>query len=57
MWEKLIERDGLEAARGIMEQDDDFAFGRNHLTRELAEELGRSTVRAATGRLPCSSLT
>jgi stage V sporulation protein R len=40
MWEKLIERDGLEAARGIMEQDDDFAFVRNHLTRELAEELG-----------------
>ena len=23
-----------------MEQDDDFAFVRNHLTRELAEELG-----------------
>jgi stage V sporulation protein R len=40
MWEKLIERDGLEAARQVMEQDDDFAFIRNHLTRELAEELG-----------------
>ena len=40
MWEKLIERDGLDAARGIMEQDDDFAFVRNYLTRELAEELG-----------------
>src|ERR1700685_4610589 len=40
MWEKIIERDGLEAARSIMEQDDDFGFVRNHLTRELAEELG-----------------
>jgi len=40
MWEKIIASDGLEAARGIMEQDDDFAFVRNHLTRELAEELG-----------------
>jgi stage V sporulation protein R len=40
MWEKIVERDGLEAARHIMEQDDDFAFVRNHLTRELADELG-----------------
>jgi len=39
MWEKIVERDGLEAARGIMEQDDDFAFIRNHLTRELVDEL------------------
>jgi stage V sporulation protein R len=40
MWEKIVERDGLDAARSIMEQDDDFGFVRNHLTRELAEELG-----------------
>lgn len=39
MWEKIVERDGLEAARRIMEQDDDFGFVRNHLTRELADEL------------------
>jgi stage V sporulation protein R len=39
MWEKIIERDGLEAARSIMEQDDDFSFIRNHLTRDLADEL------------------
>jgi stage V sporulation protein R len=39
MWEKIIARDGLEAARHIMEQDDDFGFVRNHLSRELAEEL------------------
>ncbi|MEP7247656.1 MAG: SpoVR family protein, partial [Gammaproteobacteria bacterium] len=40
MWEKIIEKEGLEAARRIMEQDDDFGFVRNHLTRELADELG-----------------
>ena len=38
-WEKIIESQGLEAARRIMEQDDDFGFVRNHLTRELADEL------------------
>jgi stage V sporulation protein R len=40
MWEKIIATQGLEAARSILEQDDDFGFVRNHLTRELAEELG-----------------
>jgi stage V sporulation protein R len=40
MWEKIVEQQGLESARRIMEQDDDFAFVRNHLTRELADELG-----------------
>ncbi|HUA88414.1 MAG TPA: hypothetical protein VL994_03210, partial [Steroidobacteraceae bacterium] len=40
LWEKIVESQGLEAARRIREQDDDFAFVRNHLTRELADELG-----------------
>jgi stage V sporulation protein R len=40
MWEKIVEAQGLEAARNIMQQDDDFGFIRNHLTRELADELG-----------------
>ncbi|MGB6450415.1 MAG: SpoVR family protein [Steroidobacteraceae bacterium] len=40
MWEKIIAKEGLETARLIMQQDDDFSFVRNHLTRELAEELG-----------------
>jgi stage V sporulation protein R len=40
MWEKIVANEGLEAARHIMEQDDDFGFVRNHLTRELADELG-----------------
>src|SRR6201988_722967 len=39
MWEKIVESQGLAAARAIMEQDDDFGFVRNYLTRELAEEL------------------
>jgi len=40
MWEKIVARDGLEGARRIMEQEDDFGFVRNHLSRELVEELG-----------------
>jgi len=40
MWEKIVEQQGLDAARHIREQDDDFGFVRNYLTRELAEELG-----------------
>jgi stage V sporulation protein R len=40
MWEKIVEKQGLDVARHIREQDDDFGFVRNYLTRELAEELG-----------------
>jgi stage V sporulation protein R len=40
MWEKVVEQDGLEAARRIMREDDDFSFVRNRLTPELAEQLG-----------------
>jgi stage V sporulation protein R len=40
MWEDIIEKEGLDAARKIMEQDDDFGFVRNHLSRDLADELG-----------------
>jgi stage V sporulation protein R len=39
MWEKIIERDGIEAARNIMQQDDDFSFVRNYLDENLADEL------------------
>src|SRR2546430_15318725 len=37
---KIVEKNGLPAARAIMQQDDDFSFVRNQLTRELADELG-----------------
>jgi stage V sporulation protein R len=40
MWEKIVEDQGLDNARLIMKQDDDFSFIRNHLTEELAGELG-----------------
>ena len=40
MWERLVERDGMEAARRIMHEEDDFSFVRNYLDAELAEELG-----------------
>lgn len=39
MWEKIIAEQGLEAAREIMQSDDDFGFIRNQLTEEMAEEL------------------
>jgi stage V sporulation protein R len=39
IWEKIVEAQGLDAARKIMCEDDDFAFVRNHLTLELAQEL------------------
>jgi len=40
MWEKVVEKDGLDAARRMMREEDDFSFVRNRLTPELAEELG-----------------
>jgi len=39
IWEKIVEAQGLEQARKIMCEDDDFAFIRNHLTQDLASEL------------------
>jgi stage V sporulation protein R len=40
LWEHIIAEHGVEAARRVMQQDDDFAFVRGQLTRELAAELG-----------------
>ena len=39
LWEKIVEQQGLDNARRIMQQDDDFSFIRNHLTVDLANEL------------------
>jgi stage V sporulation protein R len=39
IWEKIVEQKGLDHARRIMSEDDDFSFVRNHLTVELATEL------------------
>lgn len=40
MWERIVEDQGLEYARTVMQEDDDFSFIRNHLTEELAHDLG-----------------
>ena len=39
MWEHIIEKQGMEAARRICREEDDFGFIRNYLMRELAEKL------------------
>jgi stage V sporulation protein R len=39
MWEHIIDKQGIEQARAIMQQDDDFSFVRNYLTHELADKL------------------
>jgi stage V sporulation protein R len=40
MWEKIVEHHGLERAREIRRDEDDFGFVRNYLDAELAEKLG-----------------
>lgn len=40
LWEHLLERGGLEAAREIRREEDDFGFIRNYFTAELADEMG-----------------
>jgi len=39
MWEQIVESQGIEKARAIMQQDDDFSFVRNYLTHDLADKL------------------
>jgi stage V sporulation protein R len=39
LWEHIIERLGLERAREVMRDEDDFGFIRNFLDRGLAEKL------------------
>ena len=40
MWEHIVEKHGIEQARKICYEEDDFGFVRNYLDRELAEKLG-----------------
>lgn len=40
MWEHIVARDGLDAARRICAEEDDTGFIRNHLDRQLADQLG-----------------
>jgi len=39
IWDRLIEAEGIEHARAIMRSEDDFAFVRNHLDEDLAQDL------------------
>lgn len=39
MWERIVEKQGLDAARRICAIEDDFGFVRNYLDADLAEEL------------------
>jgi stage V sporulation protein R len=40
LWEEIVKKSSIDAARQIMREDDDFSFLRNHLTREIATEMG-----------------
>ena len=40
LWEEIIKEGGIEAARQIMREDDDFSFLRNHLTQKRAADMG-----------------
>jgi stage V sporulation protein R len=40
LWEEIVKKAGLEAARQIMREDDDFSFLRNHLTHDIAADMG-----------------
>jgi stage V sporulation protein R len=39
MWENIIEKRGMEKAREIVREEDDFGFIRNYLDQELADKL------------------
>jgi stage V sporulation protein R len=40
LWEEIVKNSGLDAARRIMREDDDFSFLRNHLTQQMATDMG-----------------
>jgi stage V sporulation protein R len=40
LWEEIIKKGGIDAARQIRREDDDFSFLRNHLTKEIATDMG-----------------
>ena len=47
LWEEIIKKAGIDAARQVMREDDDFSFLRNHLTREIADEWASSATTAS----------
>ena len=49
MWGKIVEEHGIEKARSICREEDDFGFVRNYLDRALADELGLFVYEADKG--------
>jgi stage V sporulation protein R len=49
MWERIVEKCGLERAREVRRDEDDFGFVRNWLDEELAEESGLFVYEARPG--------
>lgn len=49
MWEHIVETQGLEQARRICREEDDFGFIRNYLDRDLARKLGLFVYEAKSG--------
>jgi len=49
LWEHIVEKQGLERAREVMRDEDDFGFIRNCLDRDLAEKAGLFVYEARPG--------
>ena len=49
MWEHIVESHGIEQARRICREEDDFGFIRNYLDRDLAKKLGLFVFEAKSG--------
>src|SRR6266550_1576860 len=49
LWEHIVEKHGLERAREVMRDEDDFGFIRNCLDRDLAEQAGLFVYEARPG--------
>jgi stage V sporulation protein R len=49
IWERIVERHGIERAREVRRDEDDFGFIRNWLDEELAREAGLFVYEARPG--------
>jgi stage V sporulation protein R len=49
LWEYIVDKHGLEHARQIMRDEDDFGFIRNFLDRDLAQKLDLFVYEASAG--------
>lgn len=49
LWDKIIEEQGLDNARKIMQEEEDTGFVRNYLDADMAKQLGLFTYTAKRG--------